>query len=98
METKVCKCCGRELPIGDFYVNVTGVTSVCKACNSENRRKAALNRHKKEKQDLESEINNAKIMRLAQFTPRELMEELKRRGYDGELTYTEVRKIKLSEI
>ena len=30
------------------------------------------------------------IKHLSEFTPRELMEELRRRGYDGEITYTEV--------
>jgi len=34
--------------------------------------------------------------RLSEFTPRELMLELKRRGYEGELAFVEVHKIDLS--
>ena len=98
METRVCKCCGKELPISEFSKNKFGITSVCKTCNSENRRKAAILRHQKEKIDFKQEVQEAKMLRLSQFTPRELMEELKRRGFDGELTYTEVKKVKLSEI
>ena len=41
METKVCKCCGKELPLNNFFKNVFGYTSVCKECNSMNRRIAA---------------------------------------------------------
>lgn len=32
-------------------------------------------------------------MRLKDFTPRELMQELKLRGYEFEMTYVEVHKI-----
>ena len=89
METKVCKCCGKELPIAEFAVRgIKGmkgerkVTNLCKSCMAE---KVANGRNKA--------INNAKVMRLRDFTPRELMEELKRRGYEFEITYTEVHKI-----
>ena len=30
METKVCKCCGKELPLNNFSKNAFGYTSVCK--------------------------------------------------------------------
>lgn len=38
-------------------------------------------------------IDSVKEMRLKDFTPRELMQELKRRGYEFEMTYVEVHKI-----
>lgn len=38
-------------------------------------------------------IDSVKEMRLKDFTPRELMQELKRRGYEFEMTYTEVHTI-----
>ena len=89
METKVCKCCGKELPITEFAIRgIRGhkgerkVTNLCKSCMAE---KIANGRNKS--------INNAKVMRLRDFTPRELMEELKRRGYEFEMTYTEVHTI-----
>ncbi len=44
---------------------------------------------KKHKRDLEQEIANAKKMRLSDFTPRDLMEELARRGIDGEMKIPE---------
>jgi exosome complex RNA-binding protein Csl4 len=56
------------------------------------RKKAELQSKK------ESEVEQAKKQRLSEFTPRELMEELKRRGYDGELVYTEVKRINLSKL
>lgn len=41
METKICKCCGKELPLNNFSKNAFGYTSVCKECNSMNRKIAA---------------------------------------------------------
>jgi hypothetical protein len=35
---------------------------------------------------------------LADFTPRELMAELKRRGYEGKITYVETHTIDLSTL
>ncbi len=45
METKVCKKCGRELPVDEFYKvpsNADGIDSVCKEC-----RKAGMKEHYK---------------------------------------------------
>ena len=92
METKVCKCCGKELPITEFAIRgIRGkkgerkVTDFCKSCMTE---KVANGRNKA--------INNEKMARLKDFTPRELMEELALRGYRGKLTYTQVHEIDLS--
>ena len=30
METKVCKCCGRELPVENFAKNAFGYIGVCR--------------------------------------------------------------------
>lgn len=38
---------------------------------------------------------NGKSEALAQFTPRELIEELKARGYKGKLTYTIVKTLNI---
>ena len=75
METKICKQCGRELPIdhfrktrwGGYYTN----------CNDCVRVKAQ-----------ETKKENAEVIKkskLADFTPRQLMEELARRGYEGKI-------------
>lgn len=91
METKVCKCCGKELPIEHFVRNAFGHTSVCKECNSKNRKVAAQKRQQLKQQAVDAA--NARALRLQDFTPRELMQEIKRRGYEFEITYTEVHTI-----
>lgn len=97
METKVCKCCGNELPITEFRKGkahgVEFVTSVCKTCMSTKQSEGHKRRKEKQAISHEAEIVQAKTMRLKDFTPRELMEELVRRGYEFEMTYTEVHHI-----
>ncbi len=93
METRICKCCGRELPLDQFSKNYIGYTSVCKECNSNNRRIAAANR--KKKKSVEEQLSNTRKLRLSEFTSLELIDELKLRGYEGTLTYTEVHTIKI---
>lgn len=93
METKKCKCCGRELPLSEFTKGKFGVFSTCKECV--NKKRVDTMDAKKHHRDLEQEIANAKKMRLADFSPRDLMEELANRGIDGEMsipktTYTKV--------
>ena len=89
--TKVCKCCGKELPIESFYKNGWGVTSVCKDCHV---KLVAEGKDKKKKLKQQAvDAINARNLRIQDFTPRELMEELKRRGYEFTITYTEVHTI-----
>ena len=92
-EVKKCKCCGRELPLSEFHKTGFGVTNTCKECvvKKQKEGKAA----KKKERDFEQEIANAKKMRLADFSPRDLMEELASRGIEGTMripktTYKEV--------
>lgn len=94
METKVCRDCGRELPIERFKRNKFGQpVSVCIDCDTRKRREnkakkgmeAALAIEKRLKAQKEEEVKTA----LSAFTPRQLMEELARRGYKGELTYVQ---------
>ena len=82
IKTKRCSKCGRELPFSEFYLNrsaADGLQSQCKEWQKERVR--ALHTNKYCNPD------------LAQFTPRQLIEELKKRGYSGEIQY--VQKIKL---
>ena len=85
METKVCKKCGRELPLENFYVNKSlkgGHDNTCKECkNTYAKDWQKKNREKKYKIYTNKE--------LAKFTPRDLMLELKARGYEGELVFIE---------
>lgn len=83
-EKKVCKGCGRELPLSEFAKHdkaKDGHMSTCKEC----RRRRSLKTG--------SEVNP-----LEKFTARQLMHELNRRGYDGEISYVEVHKIRLSDM
>jgi len=99
METKTCKVCGRELPIERFSRNRQGVLSLCKECQSKRlvQGHAKGKSSKREPEGLELAPTNYRNLRLADFTPRELMEELVRRGYTGKLQYVEVRTIDLEK-
>lgn len=92
VKTKVCKKCGQELPLDQFYTSANckdGHLNVCKKCkNSHNKLR---NQIKKESQ---SGIHKVFVNPdLAKFTPRQLIEELRGRGYTGELKYVQVIKI-----
>lgn len=83
--TKVCPKCGRELPTSEFNKsskNKDGLQSWCRECQREAQKRVPKIK------DVRSDNP------LSAYTPRQLMAELKRRGYDGELTF--VQKIKLS--
>ena len=93
MEKKFCKCCGRELSLDHFKRGRYGYVSVCLDCDKKHRaekRQERIDEQKKKEDDLRAEKRN---LCLSDFTPRELMQELKRRGYEFEMTYTEVHTI-----
>ena len=96
METRVCKCCGVEKPIEEFTMTRGNYNYVCKECS--NKKKRETWDKKKVNRNLEEELANARKLRLADFTPRELMQELKRKGYEGKLTYVETHTIDLSTL
>ena len=101
METKVCKKCGRELPLDQFFRNKAmkdGHDSQCKECKTaytleyQKKYRARKREQAKENERIEFE-KKYKIYtnkELAKFTPRELILELKARGYVGTLLYEEV--------
>lgn len=66
VETKVCKQCGKELPVTYFGKYASGIRTICKNCVEHNKAKGRSERFK-------------------DVTNRELIEELKLRGYKGEL-------------
>lgn len=80
METKVCKVCGQELPLSEFRksLRVPNGIATCKKCVNEKIKKTKLFK------ETTGSINSE----LAKFTPRELIEELKSRGYKGKLYVT----------
>jgi hypothetical protein len=90
METKICRKCGKELSIDNFYKDRSaedGLRCYCKACIK------AYNASKKtdtERRRGGGETKGFTNPDLAKFKPRELIEELKARGYKGTLTYEQV--------
>lgn len=80
METKVCKVCGQELPLSEFRKSplTTNAIATCNKCVSDKIKKTRLLK----------ETTGSTNSELAKFTPRELIEELKSRGYKGKLYVT----------
>jgi hypothetical protein len=97
METKECKVCHTIKPINEFHKHpqyADGHDSTCSACRNEQRKKRRQNQKNERPVNLHPKIHPVySNPELAKFTPRQLIEELKSRGYSGELLY--VQKIKL---
>lgn len=94
---KRCKKCGRELPETEFQKNrytKDGLQFYCKDCMRIYHATKA-----EKKNSLGGGNNNPKLDRvytnpaLAPFTPRQLMDELRARGYTGELKYVQTIKL-----
>lgn len=89
METKICGKCGKELSIDNFYKDKStkdGLHNYCKDCIKSYRTS--------KKSDVRGRGGvSTKVYAnpdLAKFKPRELIEELRARGYKGTLTYEQV--------
>ncbi len=79
IKTKVCSVCKREMPVDMFYKKTNsadGLQYTCKECSRESNRKS-YQRNKKEG-TLHKLYTDE---RLATFSPRQLMAELKARGF-----------------
>lgn len=101
-ETKVCKKCGRELPITEFTLNKTskdGHVEQCKDClNAYQRERYARNKGKQAAQVIPttSPLNP----KFADNTPRELQQEMRElkaeliaRGFNVEVKCTILQEI-----
>jgi hypothetical protein len=95
---KKCKCCGRELPLSNFKKGRWGYVSVGMDCDKQHRAENRQARIDKAKQKVEDVRAENRQLCLNDFTARELMAELKRRGYEGKLVYTETHTIDLSTL
>lgn len=100
METTMKKCahCGELKPVSEFYKNKAqkdGLQSSCKKCFSEMHKKyKAKKRAEKAVFSTPPTLQNAQNANpLSGFTPRELIAELRRRGYRGELRFENVIKL-----
>lgn len=101
IKTKVCRKCGQELPISEFTRKATakdGLQCYCKKCNSKVTTEYARKRRERKKAEakenerieFEKKYKIYTDKELAKFTPRQLILELKARGYIGTLLFEEV--------
>lgn len=114
IETKRCTKCGRVLPVSEFNKKANskdGLQYHCKECQSRlmkeyhKQRRAdavieksineSINESPTKEQKLSKVYSNAD---LAQFTPRQLMEELKARGFKWDYMLEPQRKIYFEKI
>lgn len=108
-QTKVCKCCGRELPVemfGRHPKTKDGWQPLCKDCRSK-KVKAAFAAKKPEipaeavekLQELEATVAKAlePSPEIRKFTDADLFRELSRRGWTGDLVRIEKRTLKIEE-
>lgn len=82
-QTKQCKKCGRTLPLSEYNRmanSIDGHSSTCKKCHN------AYQKERRQERKQECEHRGA-YPELAAFTPRQLIDELRGRGYRGTLTY-----------
>lgn len=101
--TKVCKECGRELPLEQFAKNPHGYTSLCKECMKAKQSKG-VKAHRDGLKELKDQMERSSMHRpeyqpegkrtpkpeeiLKDYTDSDLVDELRRRGYAGTLTKT----------
>lgn len=96
METKICSKCGKELPVSEFYKRKDGYYANCKACHRDITNRRYYNNKTAKPKSKPAEDKKHKIYThkdLAVFEPRDLMLELKARGYEGELVYRDIKVI-----
>lgn len=99
--TKTCPKCGRTLPASEYWTAETRkdkLYTYCKECAREmqNARHAKRRQEKMRKDmllpfninDKAKNVSGGADNPLAGFTPRQLMQELYRRGYRGTLEFT----------
>lgn len=88
--TKICAKCGRELDESNFgkrKASIDGLQAWCRDCKKKYMKERRENTHQPCQPRKTIIKNSGANSELAKFTPRELMEELKARGYSGELSY-----------
>lgn len=100
---KKCSKCGIEFENDMFYVNnknADGLDNYCKECRKATNKLNAQKRMKKEKESSDSNtlLKVYSNHELAKFTPRQLMQELKARGFKWEYMLEPQRKVMYDKI
>ena len=91
IKTKKCSRCGRVLPVTEFHKRPSakdGLQYYCRECHNESARRS----YQKRKNEQKSVLNQSTQTEseLSKFTTRQLMEELKRRGFKwGSMYYVQ---------
>ena len=96
LQTQVCKCCGRELPVSQFGRGGYGLHKTCNECMG--KKKSEGRKKRDEIADLRRQVEEARQLRLRDFQPRELMIRLRELGYEGVLTYTQRHEIDITKV
>ena len=107
----ICDRCGGYFEENEMTRGRYGIIGICKKCTGEAHKEGAKNRKQKldaQKQELlELRIEISELKRqladknkniLTHVTPREMMLELKNRGYEGSLYYVCRKEIDLSRL
>lgn len=99
-QTKVCNCCGRELPVDQFGKHAKtkdGLQPICKECRSKKSKAAHVKKNVtpeviEKLEELEDTVNSyaEKIKdhpwpKLSGFEDEDLIHELAERGWDGKI-------------
>lgn len=90
-DKKSCTCCGQVKTLDHFKLTRWGTrVNVCTECANQKARDNKIRKHQEEEmaKAREDAKKSERQKMLESYTPRELMNELARRGYTGELTYT----------
>lgn len=90
-DKKSCTCCGQVKTLDHFKLTRWGTrVNVCTECATQKARDNKIRKQQEEEmaKAREDAKKSERQKMLEQYTPRELMNELARRGYTGELTYT----------
>ena len=95
METKICSVCHRELSITEFYRKRStkdGLQYHCKECT----KNYDVNKRTRNKESTIKRVYSNP--ELAKYTPQQLMEELKARGFKWDYMLEPQRKIMFEKI
>jgi hypothetical protein len=107
IKMKYCKRCNQEKPVSEFNRQARrkdGLQFYCKECQHGMNHKGYHNRKKAEVKRTIISVDEKNLVKvyahpeLAKFTPRQLMEELKSRGFTWTSMYEPRREIKFEKI
>ena len=88
--TKKCTKCGKELPLSEFYSHPStkdGLMNSCKSCHYISTRKNIEKKRAEAATDKSHTLHKVYFNpELAKFQPKDLIAELRARGYSGELS------------